>query len=41
MNTRLTLPENLKPGTYQLRLKLEDLIGKHEATDVLSFTIVP
>ena len=41
VNTRLTLPENLKPGTYQLRLKLEDLIGKHEATDVLSFTIVP
>jgi len=41
VNTRLTLPDNLKPGTYQLRLKLEDIHGKQQATDAISFSIQP
>ena len=41
VNTRITLPETLKPGTYRLRLRLEDLIGKISTATDLEFAILP
>jgi hypothetical protein len=41
VNTKLTLPETLKPGPYVLRLKLDDRIGGSRATAELDFAIAP
>ena len=41
VNTRLTLPDSLPPGTYTLRLKLSDRIAGTHTTADLPFTIAP
>jgi hypothetical protein len=41
VNDRLTLPTNLLPGAYRLRLIQRDLVAGCEASSILSFSILP
>lgn len=41
VNGRITLPDDLHPGSYQLRLSLDDLVSGRSATRTLPFTIQP
>jgi hypothetical protein len=41
VNYRITLPESLAPGSYQLRLVQDDLVAKHTATRAVSLVVQP
>jgi hypothetical protein len=40
VNTRLTIPDSLKPGRYELRLTLEDRVAKQSVSQTLPFAVV-
>jgi hypothetical protein len=41
VNYRITLPESLAPGSYELRLVQDDLVANHTATRAVSFVLQP
>ena len=41
VNYRITLPESLAPGSYQLRLIQDDLVANHTASRAVPFVIQP
>jgi hypothetical protein len=41
VNYRMTIPESLAPGSYELRLIQDDLVGGQSATRTVGLVIAP